>query len=200
SLSLTPAAFPTLGGSTIFNPQIITPQKDQSFKDPQPLFKGKAVPNANVTITINSTQTITSTVQTDANGNWQYRPDIPLDPGTHTITMSTLDASGLIKTISQSFTVYAAGSQFTEPSISPTQAVTPTTIPTVTPTINPTATGTPAPTVTKTPSPITTKIPSVSPTNPPVPVTGSNNSLLLSVAGGISAVGVGALLFFLTAL
>ena len=197
-LSGTPAAFPTSVGGTKNEPQILSPQKEQTLKDQQPLFKGKAVPNENVTITINSTQSITTTVQSDANGNWQFRPDVPLEPGKHTITISTTDASGLLKTITQSFTVYAAGSQFTEPSVSPTQ-ISPTTTSAPTSAPSPTlgATMTPLPTtVTSTLTPTTI----VSSPAPSVPVTGNDTTLFLSIAGVVSVVSIGALLFFLTAL
>ncbi|MBI5123484.1 hypothetical protein HZA75_06525 [Candidatus Roizmanbacteria bacterium] len=197
-LSGTPAGFPIITGSTQNVPEIVSPQKEQSFKDQQPLFKGKAIPNANVTITINSPKTITTTVKSDTNGNWQFRPNVPLDPGNHTITISTIDASGLIKTITRSFTVYAAGSQFTEPSVSPTQKISPTTTPTATPTPR-TTTVTPTPTVIKIPTLSPTLTLSTSPA-PSVPVTGNNTSLILSLVGVVSAVSVGALLFFLTAL
>ena len=117
--SASPPAFPTTEESTNAAPQILTPKEDQTFKDQQPLFKGKAVPNETVTITINSEQTITATVKADDRGNWQYRPEEPLEPGTHTITIRTTDASGLIRVITESFIVHAEGGQFVEASISP---------------------------------------------------------------------------------
>lgn len=188
-------------------PQILTPEKEQEFSDQQPLFRGKAVPNETVTITINSEQTINATVTADSNGNWQYRPKEPLEPGTHTITMKTVDASGLMRIITQSFVVYAEGSQFTEPSISPSASGTPTPTakPTATPTIAPsntpaptkpgtTATATPSPTQTATPIPTKVVAATISTTVPPIPVSG-NTSLILSVIGIVTAIGIGALLF-----
>lgn len=208
----TPPAFPTTEESTNTTPQIVTPKEEQEFKDQQPLFRGKAVPNETVTITINSEQTITATVTTDANGNWQYRPDVPLEPGTHTITMRTLDASGFMRVITQSFVVYAEGSQFTEPSVSPSASVTPspTTLPTGTPTPTIKPTNTPVPTKagttpTATPSPTKTPTPTqqvisttVSVSKTPIPVTG-NTSLLIIVFSIVAAIGIGALLFVFTA-
>ncbi|MGH7245860.1 MAG: fibronectin type III domain-containing protein, partial [Candidatus Levyibacteriota bacterium] len=55
-------------------PQITTPQKDESFTDQQPLFKGNALPNQKVTITIHSDTAVNTTVTADSNGNWSYRP------------------------------------------------------------------------------------------------------------------------------
>lgn len=201
SASGTPAAFPTTSETNTNKPQILTPQTDQSFKDQQPLFKGKAVPNADVEITIQSTQEINTTVSADPNGNWQYRPTTALAPGNHTITIKTVDASGIVKTITQSFVVFAAGSQFTEPSGSPT--VSPSTKPTTAPTSTPAPTSvktsvtpTAIPTATTAPSP--TKITSnLSPTTPPVPVTGSA-SLMVTIIAIASTVSIGALLFFFT--
>lgn len=188
-------------------PQILTPQKEQEFTDQQPLFRGKAVPNETVTITINSEQTITATVTADSNGNWQYRPNEPLEPGTHTITMRTVDASGLMRVITQSFVVYAEGSQFTEPSISPSASgtITPTIPPTATPTTRPTntptptvtgttTTTTPSPTKAATPTPTVVVASTISPTTPPIPVTG-NTSMMLTIIGIVTAVSIGALLF-----
>lgn len=209
-------AFPTTeqgGEEKGTTPQILTPQEEQGFKDQQPLFTGKAVPNETVTITINSDQTITATVTADRNGNWQYRPNVPLEPGTHTITMRTVDASGLMRVITQSFVVYAEGSQFTEPSVSPSASgtVTPTAKPTATPTAIPTNTATPAPTkpgatATATPTPTKTATPSptkiaastISASKPPIPVTG-NTSLTFTIVGIITAIGIGALLFIVAA-
>ncbi len=188
-------------------PQILTPKKEQEFNDQQPLFRGKAVPNETVTITINSEQTITATVTADSNGNWQYRPNEDLEPGTHTITMRTVDASGLMRVITQSFVVYAEGSQFTEPSVSPSasRTLTPTAKPTATPTTKPTntpaptkpgttATATPSPTKTATPTPTKIVESTISTTVPPIPVSG-NTSLMITVLGIVTAIGIGALLF-----
>jgi hypothetical protein len=199
--------FPTTEQGTSTGPQILTPDEEQEFKDQQPLFRGKAVPNETVTIIINSEHTITATVTADSKGNWQYRPDEPLEPGTHTITMRTVDASGLMRVITQSFVVYAEGSQFTEPSISPSTSTTPTptTKPTATPTAKPTntpapttpgttATATPSPTKTATPTPTKIVASTISATTPPIPVAG-NTSLTLTILGIMTAIGIGALLF-----
>jgi len=204
-----PIVFPTVaekGGNT---PQILTPQDEQGFKDQQPLFKGTAVPNGNVEITIQSEQEIKTTVSADANGGWQYRPTTPLAPGNHTITIKTLDANGILKTITQSFVVYAAGSEFTQPSGSPmpTATISPTSQPTALPTNKPsttplpttsTTTATPTFQATTTPSPTQATTLSLSPTNPPIPTTGST-SLIVTIIGIVTLVGVGALLFFFTA-
>lgn len=137
------------------SPEITTPVDQQQFKDPQPLFKGKALPNAEIEITIQSKKEITAKLQSDSTGRWEFRPPVALDPGNHTITLTSVDAEGLVKSIKRSFTVNAAGSEFIEPSVSPvevpTEAPTPTAIPRPTlapsPTSSPTATIVPSPTI-----------------------------------------------------
>lgn len=144
------------------DPQIITPKKDQGFNDNKPQFSGSASPSATIRILIKS-QEIQAQVQADSSGRWSYRPTQGLEPGTHTISVTTQDRFGILKTISQSFVVYAQGTQINGPSVSGTPTPTPT------PKINPTATPTPiqaspttAPTLTPTPT-VTIPNPTVSP-------------------------------------
>lgn len=144
------------------NPQILVPQKDQAFDDRQPEFTGTALPLSNVDIVIQSANQIRTSIQTDASGNWVYRPDTPLAPGTHTITITTRNESGLYQTIMQSFIVHAEGSQFIDPSVSPTQPnPSPTTIVILT---------TPTITVSNTPVIIPTVIPSPTLTVPTITI------------------------------
>jgi len=192
----------------VTSPEILAPAPQQKLQDPQPMFKGKTLPNESVQITIQSQQEIQTTIQSDANGNWQFRPPVQLAPGQHTITIVSKDINGVLQTVSQNFTVYASGSQFTEPSISPSPTATPSATPFVVPTLVPTAT----PTIPATPSatPTSTIQPAISPTvvasitaipttEPTLPKTGSN-ALVLGIFGSLSAIGIGAALFFLTAL
>ena len=196
-------------------PQILTPATpNQGFTDAQPLFKGTALPNQSVTITIHSTDVITKTVTTDANGNWSFRPDQPLSEGKHTITISTTNKAGIIQTIQKSFTVYAAGSQVDQ-STTPvptgaalTQAPNPS--PTSKPAGKPTATPTPKPKVTATPTPkpsptiqpsITSTVTATPTTIPPhptkLPPTGSNATVTLGITGIVTTL-VGMIIFLLT--
>ena len=145
-------------------PEIITPKENQSFSDQQPLLKGIAQPNQTVDITIHS-DTIQAQVTADANGNWSYRPTSALTPGNHTITITTKDANGILRTITQAFTVYASGSQVNPVANPPTSTPTPTPAPTVSPTPTPT----PVPTPTPTPTPTTSATPTLLPTPTPIP-------------------------------
>lgn len=180
-------------------PLIITPKKDETFTDTQPRFSGKALPNQAVTVEIHSSDAITDTVKTDTLGNWTYRPSQQLSPGAHTLTIVTKDANGILKTIQQSFTVFAAGSQVTQ---SATPSATPTTrVPS--PTTKPTPTN--KPTVTVIPTGITptikpTSIPALTTTitpRPTLPPTGSNTVVVVGTTGIVTTL-LGIVLFLLS--
>lgn len=179
--------------STTATPQITVPKSNENFTDTQPQFTGTAAPNSSVEITIHSSTAITTKVTSNANGDWTYRPTTALTPGQHTITITTTDATGILHTIQQSFTVYAAGTQIT--SATPSATLAPTQKPTPTPTvviIKPTSTPTPLPTIAKNAV--------VSPTIPPrptLPATGSNAVAIAGLAG-IATTVVGIVLFFIT--
>lgn len=177
-------------------PEIIVPKSNQSFTDAQPQFSGTALPNTSVSITIHSSNAIQTQVTANAAGNWSYRPSTPLAPGKHTITITTADQFGILKTIEQSFIVYASGSQVSQPA-TPSATLAPTQKPTATPTIV-IVTSTPTPTLIPTPTatvlPRTTVRPSPRPT---LPSTGSNTVAALGIGGLVTAV-VGIVLFLIT--
>ena len=177
------------------SPQINIPKSNQTFTDSQPKFSGTALPNSTVEITIHSDDNIRAQVTTDASGNWTYRPNTPLSPGEHTLTIITRDASGILRTVVQSFTVFASGSQVTEsatpsatPIVTPTSVPTLTPIPTSVPTIIPTATPTDMPTASVSPTltPIVTPTPVISPVPPP----GNSTPIIIGLFGiGLSILG-----------
>lgn len=198
--------FPTIEEETInvlsTGPVILTPESNETFKDQQPLFKGKGLPDTDVEITIQSENEIQITVKTDANGNWEFRPNTPLAPGEHMLTIKALDPSGVVKTLTQGFTVYAAGSEFIEPSVSPSPSPTSTPIPTPTkaellPTPTPNVTNTPTPTPTViTPTPTVVNL-SPAPTQPPLPAAGSSSGTMGLIAT-IIFITIGGMLIFAT--
>jgi len=153
------------------DPQILTPEQDQSFTDQQPQFKGTALPGESVQIIIHSDEQIQTTVKANSSGDWTYRPPSPLSPGEHTITILTKGADGVLKSITESFVVYAQGQQV-NPAV-PSGTPTPTKKPTPTPTQKPTATPTPTKTVTqaptKTPTPTLSPVPTKTVTQTPTP-------------------------------
>lgn len=180
---------------TATSPEITVPKDNQAFKDSQPLFKGKAIPNTAIELVINSEKEISAGIVSDATGNWEFRPPVALAAGDNVISISSPDINGEMQKITKSFIVNAEGSQFVEPSVSPIEA-TPTTAPPITPTVaslpSPTASATPTlePSPTVLPSP-TIDPNAVSPTRGPLAETGSYTSiagLLMSVlflAGGV---------------
>ena len=209
-------SFPSFGSNSSSSssaknsPEIITPEKNQSFVDQQPLFKGKAVPNQSVEVTIHSNPA-TETVTADANGNWSYRPSAPLPPGNHTITITTKNSDGILKTITQSFVVFAAGTQVSQ-SATPSATKTPTPTPTKKPTltITPTNTPTPTPTITiiasvsETPTPTLSSTPTgtlisltPTPTKKLLPPTGNPSIMTFGFIGIVISI-IGALLFLMT--
>lgn len=137
-----PTVFPVFNSLIATGPAILTPKDEQKFNDRQPTFSGTALPNESILITISSDQPIQTTVQADSLGNWEFRPNTPLASGEHFITVISKDANGVLQTIKRSFTVYAEGSQFNEPSVPPLNSPTPTVTvipsPTVQPTLEPT--------------------------------------------------------------
>ncbi|HVZ59108.1 MAG TPA: Ig-like domain-containing protein [Patescibacteria group bacterium] len=212
STSADTSSFPSFSATEASpHPDIITPNKDELFKDQQPEFQGTAVPGSSVEIEIHSDAPISSTVTANTNGSWSYRPTTKLAPGQHTITIKTKDSKGVLQTITQSFTVYAAGSQFVEPSVSPTNSPTPTLspTPTVTPLPSPTETLSPTLTPSTTATPTPTLEPTATPTQfPPTGILtqslapleespGSSVELLSGIIAFIM-IGAGATLLFLS--
>lgn len=171
--------------------KITTPKENESFTDPKPVFKGTALPSSTVKITIESEEKIKGQVISDKNGTWNFRPEKALPPGQHTITIEVRDRFGILKTIKQSFVVFAQGSQVQEsatPSATPTLKVSPT----PTPTLTLTPTPTPVQTITPTPTIVAKITPIVTP-----PAVGDSALFVTGVAALITT-SVGVLLFFIS--
>lgn len=191
-ISPSPAAadsvsFPNLGNQTQSTaPQILTPDSNQEFSDQQPDFKGVAPPNSEVSITIHSNESISTTVTTSSNGTWTFRPTSKLPPGTHTITITAKNTQGILQTISRQFTVFAAGSKVDQ---------------TATPSGNITQTPTPTATLTPTPEEIAQVITPLPTTElspaPTLPATG-NSSVIMIPVFAIALFGIGIFLFLAT--
>lgn len=193
-------------------PQILVPTENQGFHDYQPAFSGTALPNKQISLIINGEKQLKVSVQSDKDGLWSYRPPKPLDPGQYTFTMSTRDEANMLHTLSQSFSIFAIGTQqFFEPSpgitetITPTQpaaTATPTMLPTATPTLMPTDVPTTIPTVQPTDSPLPTIPVTVFPTSSsPIPTLNQppgSNEIIFTAGIAIFATITGIMLFFLT--
>jgi Purple acid Phosphatase, N-terminal domain/Bacterial Ig-like domain len=214
--------FPTFNTEVASGPAILIPEDGQEFTDAQPQFEGTAIPNSSVEIIIESGENIVNTVQSDDLGNWIYKPDSPITPGEHIITLNARNSAGVMQTIKRTFVVHADGSQFNEPSIepidgqptfTPTPTIDPATLtPTDTPTPSPTEELTPTPNLTLTMAaslsltpassisgeltvvPITSSDSSSQPTNAPVPASGNTP---LFIVGFITVLSVaGSIMFF----
>lgn len=185
--------------------EILSPKKDQPITDQKPQFRGTSLPNEKIEIIIHSEEEITTQITADKNGNWTYKPTTTLSPGVHTITIKTRDSSGILRTIVQSFTVYAAESQIT-PTITPTATPTPQTtsmtpistlppaIPTnipsiITPSITPTFTSV----FTSTPPSTTKPITSID----ELPATGDSRTIFIAIIA-IATTTTGIVLFLLS--
>lgn len=182
-----PIGFPAITNqSSNVKPQILTPKKNQSFTDQKPQFRGTSLPNETVEIIIHSDENIQTQVTADSSGNWSYRPPNNLSEGNHTITIKTRDASGILTTIMQSFTVFAA-----EITQAPTLTSTPMPFPSPTAIVLPLI-------LTPTPLPILEPSPTFTPIESKggLPPTGSS-SILIAI-GGIAATITGIVLFLLT--
>jgi len=147
---------------TTGTPQITVPKKNEEFIDQRPQFKGTAVALETVSITIRDENIVTQ-VKADSSGNWLYRPTRTLIPGSHTITISAKDKTGVLRTATQSFTIFSLGTRVAQtatPSASPTIGITATPTPIViTPTVIPTQLVTPTPTIV---------VPTLLPTSTPI--------------------------------
>lgn len=183
--------------------EITTPEKGEGFSDQQPQFTGRALPNEEVEIIVHSEEEIKSTVKSNSRGAWSFRPSTPLSPGEHTITIRTRDGFGILKELQQSFVVYAEGSQFADPSVSPvrtpTLTVTPTprlSSPTISMTVTPTIIPEPSVTGSPTPFPTTAIALSITPAQPP-PAAGSP-ALILSGIVGVATLSVGLFVLFMS--
>ncbi len=167
SASESSQSFPSFGTvSKAEEPKILTPDSGEKLNDSQPNFEGTAVPNETVEITIHSYENIKTQVVADANGKWSYTPTTELSAGEHTITIVTKNKKGILKTITQKFTVFAAGSEIS-------QTPTPTTIPSLTPT----------PTTEPTPTTQITPVPTLPPTGNSSVITASIVIFATSTAG-----------------
>lgn len=153
---------------------VLTPQQGEKVNSTKPEIIGKAPPGANITIEVHSDLAVTGNTTADSKGNFSYSVPTDLPPGEHTVTVTTI-INGVSKSITKTFTVYAAG-ESTIPAFSatpsgqlvPTTTLKPTPLPTKPP--KPTLTITPTPTLRPTGIPvIPTIIPTVTPTFVPLP-------------------------------
>jgi hypothetical protein len=136
----------------------------------RPEFFGSGPSGTKLSIELKSTP-VSVSVSIPSSGEWKWSPTSPLEPGTHTITLSWRDAGGILRSLTRTFIVQAAeGPAFVS-------------TPSATPTFKPTATPTP------------TIKPTATPTAPPTPESGGLTPTLLLFIMGISTMAFGVFLW-----
>lgn len=113
SPTLTPTPIPTASaqtsptGTPSASLAIVSPTDEGTTTNDKPVIRGTSAPGATITLTIYSTpQTVTVTA--DANGDWVYTPDTPLQSGAHNVVASVTDQNGQTQTATSAFIVASA--------------------------------------------------------------------------------------------
>ena len=102
----------------------------------KPVISGEAPAGSQINIEINSENQIKATVKADSSGKFNYKIPEGLEPGEHTITVSTL-VDGVMQKVTKSFIVEAAADTTSVPSFTATPSAklkpspTPTPVPRV---------------------------------------------------------------------
>jgi hypothetical protein len=73
----------------------------------QPEFFGDGPSGTTLTITVESENPITDSVDVGGNGTWKWSPPEGLAPGTHKVTITWKDISGITRSLTRSFVVQA---------------------------------------------------------------------------------------------
>jgi hypothetical protein len=143
----------------------------------KPSFFGRGPGGQAVTIAVQP-DSISDTFNISANGTWTWSPPSDLGAGTHAVSVSWIDSTGITRIINRNFIVQAGEAPSFEATPSQTLA------PTSTPAPTPTPTTSPSPTSTVSATPQSTPTASASPTIVPIPETGSlTGTILLSIMG-----------------
>lgn len=127
-------------------------QEGETISTDSPQFFGKGPGGEEITITLHSEVPVTDTVNIPSNGSWSWSPPSSLSEGSHTITISWKDTTGITRSLTRNFVVQASEVPAFTASDSGTIS-TPTASPTGTPTakLSATPTPTPKPTIIATP-------------------------------------------------
>lgn len=160
--------FPTLEGETT--------------TDPNPRFRGIAIPGKQLLITVNSAPQ-TAKITVGKEGIWTWRPAKPLPPGEHFISVEGYDENGKLISIKRKFIVLKSGERVlgdatSSATLTPSPTV-PAEVPTLTPLPSSTPAFTPAPSITEPPSQ------TPNPTTPPVSPPKTGNWQYLGIFGSL---------------
>jgi hypothetical protein len=139
--------------------------ENETVTSTQPEFFGQGPEGTELTIKVESENPITDSVSVSSNGSWNWNPPENLSPGTHKMTITWKDLSGITRSLTRNFVVQAGEAPAFEASGSAQ-----------------TSTPTPSATPKTTASPKATSTASASAS--PIPETGSlTPTLLLSIMG-----------------
>ncbi len=152
---------------------IIFPKENATIPGGNPLIKGKALPNYDLTISVKDGKSTTS-MQSKANssGTWQVTLPQQLSVGAHQVVLRTKDANGNTLTKVRNFSIAKSGEKVLGE-----------------------ATDSATPTVTQTPAPTSTLPTSTTPI-PTAPVTGGSITYLGLSSAALVLLGLGLLVLF----
>ncbi len=161
-------------------------EENETIYTTTPEFFGKAPPQTEITIKVESENPMSATISVSKNGEWKWSPPKPLTPGKHKITITYRDENGVLRSIVKNFIVQAA--EVNEPAFESTPSATIKTEPSPSLSPTPTTKNTPTTTVTTTPRPTlattqTTQLPDSGVKTPTILLFGIG--LLLFIASGI---------------
>lgn len=164
------------------NIDIIFPKEGAVIPYGNPIIKGMAMPDSEITVTVRSANSLIFKVKADKDGLWEVNLTTNLSQGEHTITIVTKDSKNKEVVLSRKFTMAKSGEQVLGEA---TAEATPTTVPTLEPTtvLSPTVFVSPYP----------TQIISVTPAPP---VTGGNISPFIYAGASLIILGSGLILAF----
>lgn len=118
--------------------KLLSPKPSEEINSQRPVIIGEAEKNTEIQIEINSNQPIVAVVTTNSAGKFTYNVPQDLEPGTHTVTVTTTPASGTPQKITRTFIVLALNSSVNpafsatgsaQITIAPSPTITPTKIP-----------------------------------------------------------------------
>lgn len=116
---------PVSADVTLLNPAL----EGEKISTTKPELFGEGPKNLEVNITVESPETTKGNVVVGDDGKWKFAVPTDLAAGNHTVTLTWIDAEGVLQTLKRSFAVQAASGEpaFTaSPSAVPTKNLTPT--------------------------------------------------------------------------
>ena len=117
--------------------RVINPEQNATFSTKKPEFFGEASSGQVLEIKVESAEVHEAKIEADSQGDWRWSPPADLEPGEHTLTITSVNpTTKLLETITRKFVVMAAdtgvgGMEFTA---SGSATLAPTATPTLVPT------------------------------------------------------------------